>query len=114
MLATEWGQAHDQNKAIAKAGAKAIGIDPAVIDTLEGTIGYAAVMKAMHAVGVKTGESAFVGGDGQSKFGNVMTPAQAQDRINSLRLDKDFGKRLQAGNVEAKNEWNRLHEMLAG
>jgi hypothetical protein len=92
-LRKEWGAAHDQNTAIAKHAAGKFGVAAEHVEALEKTMGYAATIKFFHNIGAKMGEGAFVSGDrgnAGASFGGVLTPGQAQQRINELRGDKDW------------------------
>lgn len=110
-LKREWGGAFEQNTNIAKGGAKALGVTKEQLDALEDSLGFDGAMKLFHKLGAATGEHEFV--TGRPANGGLMTPQQAQSRINDLQKDKQFYARLKANDADAKKEWNRLHEMIA-
>lgn len=109
-LKKEWGAAHEKNLQIAKGAAREFGLDGKVIDALERSMGFAGVMKFMHAIGAKLGEDKFVGSGKPGGFGDVMTPEAAQAQIRALRGDPGFTARYVAGDVAAKAEMERLHK----
>lgn len=111
-LATEWGAAHDQNLAIAKRGAAALGYSADVIDALEQSVGYAAVMKAMLTAGQKLGEDKFVGG--QEPGGQAFSPEAAKARFDQLLKDKSWVARVAAGDVNAIEERDLLNANMLG
>lgn len=107
-LTTEWGSAMTQNVAQAQAAVRALGVPPDVITKIENAIGFKATMKLFQAAGAKTGEAAFVGGDGPAPLGSALTPGQAQAKIAELKADKGFTAKLLAHDVNAQAEWTRL------
>ncbi len=112
-LKKEWGAAYEKHVSIAKHAASAFGIEGPIIDKLESAMGFSGIMKFFHGIGSKIGESGFVsGGTGAgNNFGNVMTPDAARGRIQALRSDPDFVRRYTAGELGAKEEFERLHKM---
>jgi len=109
-LKTEWGAAHAQNMVAAQTAARGLGIDGPTIDKMEAAMGHKAVMDLFYKIGSKMGEASFVTGDKVERFGNAMTPGQAQARIAELRKDKDFVARYVSKNAEAVAEMKRLHD----
>lgn len=107
-LQTEWGQAFEQNVARAKSAAQQFGVKAEVIDALEQSMGYAGVMKFFSEIGAKIGEPGFITPETRQSF--ATTPANALDEISSLKADKAFQARLIAGDAQAQQRWNRLHE----
>lgn len=112
-LKKEWGAAYEQNTLVGKRAVQAFGFTGEVIDKLEQSMGYENTMKFMHNLGSKLGEDGFVGGKSDNKFNGVMTPESARQRINDLRKDPDFGKKLTSGDVSAKEQWDRLHKFAS-
>jgi len=91
-LRTEWGKAYDEYTELAKRATLQFipGDDAARAETLakmERAIGTATMMKLFQAVGAGLGEAKFRQGDGGT---GMMTPAQAQQRINELKSNKDW------------------------
>ena len=106
-LKTEWGAAYDQEMGAAKNAAKALGIKPEQIDALEGSLGFANLMKMMSNIGKRIGEDKFVDG-GASSINGALTPAGAKARIQQLQGDKDWTAKYLSGNVQARAEMERL------
>lgn len=109
-LQKEWGAAYDQNVQIAKRGAAVMGVDKATLDKIENAIGFDGVMKLFHSMGAKTGEANFVHG---SPGNGALTPAAAAERISALKADPTFVKRYTEGDANARQEMQRLHEMMS-
>lgn len=107
-LKKEWGAAYEQNVQIAKRGAAVQGVDKGLLDKIESAIGFDGVMKLFHGFGAKTGESAFVQGQGGN---GALTPQAAMDKISALKADPGFVKRYTGGDATARAEMQRLHEM---
>lgn len=107
-LKKEWGAAYDQNVQVAKRAALGLGLDGATIDKLEMAMGHQKTIKMLHDLGSKMGEDAFVIG---KSGGSALTPEAAQNRINALRADPGFTKNYLAGDVSAREEMARLHQM---
>jgi hypothetical protein len=107
-LAKEWGLAYTQNIEQAKAAAKQFGLEGKEIDGLQASLGYSGTMKLMHRLFEKIGEDSFLSSGG-GRFG-INSPDQARARISDLMKDTDFQKKLMNKNVEAKDQWNRLHK----
>jgi len=113
-LKKEWGAAHDQNIARAKAAYRQFGIPDAAIDSLEKSIGFDGVMKLFNRLGTQVGEHDFVGGNGGGQgFGdNVMlTPEQANARIKALKQDSAWAANYLKGGVKERAEMQRLMQM---
>ena len=107
-LATEWGAAYTQSTAQAQAAVRALGLNAETITQLESVLGFKATMNLFQKVGSKTGEAAFVGGDGPAPLGSALTPEGAQARIQELKVDKGFQAKLKGKDVNALAEWSRL------
>lgn len=112
-LKKSWGAAYEQNINVAKQAVREFGLDAATIDKLEDAMGYAGVIKFMQSIGSKIGEDSFVssGSGSRSNFSGVMAPEAARNQIESLKGDSDFVRRYVAGDVEARNKMQKLHEM---
>lgn len=111
-LKTGWGQAFAQNVAQAQAGMRAMGLDAAAVDKLQGALGHKGTMEFLQKIGARTGEATFVAGSTETKFGNALTPGQAKARIAELRNDKDWVKRYQAGGMKSA-EFNEMQRLQA-
>jgi hypothetical protein len=107
-LKASWGAAFQQNVAVAQSAVRALGIDKATIDKMEANMGLKATMELFQKIGSKTGEPEFVTGEGGQKFGNALTPGQAQAKIAELKTDHDFIRKLSMGDAGARAELSRL------
>ncbi len=113
-LKREWGNAYNQNIARAQAAYRTFGLPDKAVTALEKTMGFDGVMKFMHDLGAKLGEHSFVGSNlSQPGFGegSILTPAAAKARITALKQDSEFKAKYLKGDVKAKAELTRLHEM---
>ncbi len=110
-LKKEWGASYDANLNLAKQGAKILGLDAKTLDTIEATQGREKLFKSLQRIGVSVGEAGFV--DGGAGGPTAMTPEQAQGEISKLIKDKEFGKKVNSGDVEATKRWNELNKLAA-
>lgn len=109
-LRTEWGNAYDKNDSIAARTIDSLGLKENQLAALRDSLGFDGAMKMLASIGEKLGEADFVSGEGSSSNG-PMTPAQAVSRIAQLRGDKEWVTKYVAGNVEVRNEMERLMKM---
>lgn len=109
-LKKEWGAEFDQRTKIAKAAAAKFGLTGEVIDAMEKSAGFAGIMKFLHEVGASVSEDSFVGSSNKGATGATSRQAALQ-KIKDLYSDVDFGRRLEAGDTNAKNEWDRLNQI---
>lgn len=111
-LKTKWGAAYDQNLQAANQAAEKFGIDQTQADALKTAMGRPKAVEFLYNLAAKLGEADFVVGDGgRPGAGKKFTPDQANQRIQSLKGDEEFGKKLAMGNSEAVDEWTKLHMM---
>lgn len=125
-LDKNWGPNKPYNEQIAKRALEdlgnAAGLDAgqtkAAWDAIStvGGIGASYAMEMLRTIGARlnttpAGESLFVaGGAGQSN--QVMSQAQAKARIDELKMDRSFYKRLVTDKeVAARREWDDLHKI---
>ena len=113
-LADNWGQNFEANMLVAKAAAKAIGIDPEVVGALEGVIGYDRIMEAFRMLGTKLGEDRLVVPQNDPTKGGIMSRDQAKARLEELKRDQAFVKRYQDGGTAERREMDSLHAIIAG
>lgn len=114
-LQKEWGgtaERYDANLFIAKQGAKALGLTPEQVNALESVTGYAAIMKAMHRVGVLNKEDRFVAGGNGSN--GLMSREQASARKTELMADKAWTERYMKGDTQARGEMLNLNRIITG
>lgn len=109
-LKKEWGAAYEQNVGVARKAVANFGMTASQVDALEKALGYKGVMDFAYNLGKKIGEDQFVGsGQGGGTGFGKLSPAAAQERIQSLMKDPSFGKRYLEGDHAAVEEMNRLH-----
>lgn len=108
-LKKEWGAAYEQNIKVARQAVNAFGVDTAIIDQLEGAMGYDGVLKFFNRIGSKIGESEFVSPQGSRSMGSAMTPEQARSEIQALKGDSNFISKWAAGDTESKARLEQLH-----
>lgn len=96
-LKSEWGQNWESNIALAKAGAKSLGFDTAVLDAIERTAGTEAMLKTMLKVGLSVSDSPG-GAHGSEQSTGAMTAAEARGEIAKIQAD-----------VQAMAKWNDPH-----
>lgn len=114
-LKTEWGSNFDQLSQLADRAraelAPKMGLDEAQLSLLTDVFGPAGTLKMFAGLGGAIGESKFRSGD-SSTLG-PMTPDAAAARRDQLINDQEWQKRLQAGDVRARQEWDQINETLA-
>jgi len=113
-LKKEWGSAYEQNMAKARVAAKQFGVPGEALDALEKAMGYDGVMKFFNKVSSSMGESTYHGGQQTAGFGpegGALTPADARSKIEALKKDQSFVDRYTKGDVKAREQLTRLHQM---
>lgn len=111
-LADNWGANSDVNVIVARRGAAKLGFDENIVAALEKASNYSTVMEALRKAGEITGEAKFLGGNTDSPA--AFTRESAQAEIKTLQSDKDFAKRLMAGEATARAKWDQLNRVAAG
>lgn len=109
-LKKEWGPAYEARLAAAGSIATKLGLDPAAADVLREKLGAAGLAKFVFGLGEKLGEAQFVTGDG-TNFTGLMSPAQANTKINELRSDKEWTARYLAGGKAEMEQMRKLQEL---
>ncbi len=110
-LKKEWGSAFEQNKGLADAGAKALGLGEAEVRALGASLGPDKAMLLLHKMALKSGEAEFIRGGNAN--GGINTPIAAQTKINELINDEGFRNRLSKGDAAARAEWDKLNQEAA-
>ena len=108
-MRTEWGQAFDQNIELGKRAAMTFmpGTPEErgkMMDAMERSMGTANMLRLWAKVGEGLGEHKVHGGDG----GLIMTPAQAQQRINELKSNNEWSASYLAGDKAKLKEMSDL------
>lgn len=106
-LQKDWGNAFEQNTRIAQDAVRTMGVTKEQIDAIASTLGHDQTMKLFHSFGTKVGEAPFIPGHRATEH---TEPASARSQIKELMGDRDFGKKLMAGDADAKAKWDRLHK----
>jgi hypothetical protein len=109
-LKKEWGPAYEARLAAAGQIATKLGLDLAAADVLREKLGAAGLAKFVFGLGEKLGEAQFVTGDG-GDFGGLMSPAQANAKINELRGNKEWTARYLAGGKPEMEEMRKLQAL---
>lgn len=110
-LKKDWGAAYQQNDHIAGRAAETLGLSKEEVQGIQANIGAKRTLELLYTIGSKTMEDSFEGGAGGGLGPKVLTPGQALAKITDLRNDAEFRKKLIAGDVTAKAEWDRLNAM---
>lgn len=115
-LRKEWGQEFELRSEAARRAVRELGMTPEEASTLEASLGVKRTAELFFQIGKGLLEDKAEGMGGHSgagaKFG--LSPVEAKGRIGALTNDKEFGKRLMAGDAQAKSEWDRLHQIAFG
>lgn len=122
-LRKEWGPEFEANlrhgKEVYQRAAKAVGwASPEAMqkdfEAIEAQIGTGKLLKLMAFMGRGTAPHAFVEGQGGggSSFGDT-APAAAMAKFRALSGDREFMKRLDAGDVSAQAEYDRWSKLAA-
>lgn len=109
-LRREWGQAYEQNLAVAKSALAKTGITEEQAMKVQDALGPDLFVRAFHKLGASFSEDSFVGARSAA---SAVTPGAASVQIAALKGDQGFLKRLMTGDRQAVAEWTRLHEALA-
>jgi hypothetical protein len=110
-LKQQWGAHYDSNLLEAKKGALGLGLTEDQVRAFEGIMGYDKAAELFRKIGSLNAEDQLVTG---VRTGSPTTVDQATARVNDLRTDPDFQRRLFAGEATARREWANLHEQIAG
>lgn len=110
MLKKNWGTNFDTNKVVATNAAKALGFTPAEIDDLEKLTSYAGIMEKLRLVGTKIGEASFLQPNGPGGM-NIASRQQAVARLEELKRDTGWTKKLMDGDVAVRREFDDLSKL---
>lgn len=114
----EWGDKRDENVEMGRRAAQAFvpHSTPEELETLlnrmEGAMGTKFTLKFWANIGKSIGEHSLPNdaslGGGE---GGGMTPEGARLKIAAYKSDKEWMKKFTAGDVDAKAEWTKLHNL---
>lgn len=110
-LRTEWGAAYDKNKNIVEQAATTLGLTKEQLNIIGAALGPEGAPKLLLKLGSATQEHAFV--PGQQSSDTALAPQAAEAKIKELMSNSDFTRRLLNGDLAAKSEWQRAHEMAS-
>jgi hypothetical protein len=114
-LKTEWGAKFDENAELARRSAREFGVSEDQAKAIEGALGAAGMLKLFNSIGSRLAEpKAFEAGGGDGGAGFGLTPEAAKARIGQLRNDRDWTSKYLAGDVNARQEMERLSRIVAG
>lgn len=115
-LKQEWGQALEKNSEMVEKAASVLGLTDENLKALRDSMGGVQAMKFMHKIAESLGgEDKFLSGEkGTSRFDGVLSPKAAVSRIAELRQDQTFTRKYIDGDVDAKQEMERLHRYAYG
>lgn len=112
-LKDNWGANEAANMVVARAAAKALGVDENVLDALGNVAGYAKTMDMFRQIGMKIGEGRFVQTDNNGGD-KVMTKEQALAEKTALKADAAWVKRYLSGGVEEKRRMEAIDRIISG
>lgn len=116
-LKAKWGANWDTHVASGQQAVRALGLEDAILDKLDGYMGMSAVMQLMAVIGQKLGrESTIIDPPGGGNPGfQDMTKEMAGSEIKRLMGDAEFQKKMTTiGHPERDtcvNRWLQLHEI---
>lgn len=110
-----WGPNYTAQMQLAENSARALGLNDEAIAAIRSLPGVGAVKAAeMFAkIASKIGEDVFIRGQG-SNAGGVLTKEAAIAQYNELKNDKAWVDRFNAGDQNAKKQYNDLTAIMAG
>ncbi len=108
-LEKEWGQAYKENQNTINNTLKKLDMTEAEWKTIQNSVGIKRASQLFYQIGKGTKEDNFHGGGGGAGNGN-QAPNEAKTEIALLQRDRDFIRRLQSGDADAKKRWNKLHQ----
>lgn len=97
-LETSWGPELEANKAAGMRVLEALKLPDDVMQKIESSVGVAGVVQLLAAIGRKSGEGTFKGGDNNQADPNnpdTMSAEQAKARVQALMADTDFQNAIQ-------------------
>ena len=111
-LMKSWGSNKEAFQFIANQAAEKLGLGKDVLDALSKVSGRVAATQALVKLGQMMGEDKFVNSPGGQK-GNLMTREQAQAKLNSLKSDDAWARKIDSGDTAANAELHALTRIIA-
>ena len=113
-LKSEWGRDFDNKAKIAEMALnKFADADMLAHMQSTGLMKHPGLAKFLHNVGSKMLESSALGKDGSGAAGNLPQNLVAQQQIETMKNDRDFQKRFQSGDRNARAQWDEAHRLAA-
>lgn len=115
-LRVDWGGNYEPSMALAQRAEEQvmseIGLSSEAIDAWRGADpgGY---YKLLAYMGSKMGEARRIEGSGSAESAVAMSPEAARAKLSQLMGDKDWFKRWDAGDHNARTEFSRLNQIIA-
>lgn len=115
-LRGEWGANYDANSELAQRAAASFipHKDKADLEEtltrMEAAMGTKFTMNLFASIGKGISEHSFVMGDAVQGDGS-MTPEAARNRIEALKKDPEFARKLNSGDADTKAEWDKLNRI---
>lgn len=115
-LKNNWSANANANRVVADNAARALGLDPALLDTKGApvTIPYAQAQEMFRQIGSKIGEDRFVNPGNASQNTGPMSKEQAEYRMGQLTKDAVWVDKYEKGDAVTIKEFNDLTRMIAG
>lgn len=113
-LQQSWGTSLEENRAAGERVMKALALDEATMDKIQGAIGAAPLIDLLARIGKKSSEGTLVGGagGGDPNDPSNMTKEQAEAAINALNNDAEFQKKYSDKNhPEHKDAVDRMQKL---
>lgn len=109
----KWGAQFEERKKAAVNTMAQLGFTTEQAAAMVGQIGLAAVLERFYEISKKMTPGELKDGEALADIA-VMDAAAANQEIERLTLDREFGDRLAAGDPAAKERWERLKKIRRG
>jgi hypothetical protein len=113
-LKASWGAGYQKQMDAVRATAQKLGFTTEELDKMERAVGTKAMLEKFAAAGAALIEKRGVDGAGIPGESLPMTPDQATAELKAIAKDKDFQRRLMAGDMEAQKRVKELTAYRAG
>lgn len=110
-LEADWGSRAAENYAAATRAAKRFGLDAAALEGLQAGLGYRGALEFLNKLGRAVGEGAAPDAPRDGATGSPVGREDARKRLDALRNDAAFRKRLVDGDAEAQERWDNLKKL---
>ena len=112
-LTTRWGTELEQNRAAGQRAVSSLGLSNELIERVEANIGSAAIVELLAAIGRKSDEGGFLGGQGgDPNDPSNMSKEQAKAKIAELSGDAEFQKKYTDRNHPSHRDAVQMMEKL--